>query len=71
MLKDSIWESISSEGFDENGRWIGQYMCIDCMEKALGRKVKETDLMLQLRAGTYFHIWWNERFVRRLNDGKK
>lgn len=65
MLKDSLWERISNEDFDEDGNWIEQYMCLECMERALGRKVVETDLTLLDDAGRPYHVWWNERFVRK------
>ena len=65
MLKNELWERISNEDFDDDGKWLEQYMCLECMEKALGRKIQECDLMLQDDAGRPCHVWWNERFVKK------
>ena len=65
MLKNEVWERISNEDFNEKGEWVGQYMCLNCMEEALGRKVREHDLMLTESHGKPCHVFWNERFVKR------
>lgn len=63
MLRDEVWESIGGHDgdFDGDDNWIPCYMCIDCMEKRLGRKVRFGDLMPDWNDGT---VLWNERFVK-------
>lgn len=63
MLKNEVWESIGGHDgdFNEDDNWIPCYMCIDCIEKRLGRKVRFDDLMPDWNGGT---VLWNERFVK-------
>lgn len=60
MLKNEIWEQISNEHFDEDGKWVTQHICLECMEKRLGRKIVEDDLMMTTDIdGKPEHVIWN------------
>ena len=61
MLKDKIWKKISSEYFDKRGRWIRQMICLECMEKKLGRKIRESDLKVW-DGIVPRHVLWNTKF---------
>ena len=63
MLKKDLWEKICPEEngyYNEHGRWKPFYMCIDCVEKELGHKLSEDDLLLSDRDR---HVIWNTKFV--------
>ncbi len=62
MLRDSIWKRISSEHFDKRGKWVSQMICLECMEAKLGRKIKESDLMMW-EGIIPSHVYWNKKFL--------
>lgn len=66
MLKHEIWKIVHPDGEWIGGsEWSGDLMCLSCMEKALGRKVLESDLLLMSGVNeSPHHSWWNEKFVK-------
>lgn len=58
MIKDQLWKKISNEHL-ENNRWISEILCLDCMEKKLGRKITLNDL------GNYINSHHNQEFIRK------
>lgn len=63
MLRDELWQSISNEYVDENGKWHGQLFCLDCIEKKLGRKLKIEDL------SQYATAEHNRDLIEKLKNG--
>ncbi len=62
MLKNEIWEEISNEHFDKDGNWVSQHICAECMERKLGRRITEDDLMLDLDG---IHVPWNDDYIEK------
>ena len=63
MLKDELWGKICPEENDyyiKYGLWKSFHVCLDCMEKELGRPITEDDLML---TENNQHFYWNFDFV--------
>jgi len=61
MLDDGIWRSVSD---DPDG-----YMCIDCMESRLGRKIAEPDLMTADFGHGRTHVLWNLKVLESIRHG--
>ena len=57
MIKDSLWKKISNEHW-EGDRWVSELLCLECMERKLGRKIRVADL------GCYASAYHNQEFLR-------
>lgn len=66
MVKNDLWGHLLSlahvkEDFDDRGRWVPKYLCPECMETLLERRLTEDDLLLN---DVNRHVIWNTKFVK-------
>ena len=64
MIEDGLWEKISNERW-EGDKWVSELLCLECMEKRLGRKITIADL------GCYASTYHNQEFLRNLKTYEK
>ena len=64
MIKDEIWESITNEHW-KGDKWVGELLCLHCIENRMGRKLKLSDL------GDYADSFHDKEFIKRFYNKEK
>lgn len=61
MLKQDTWDNLEDACKKESHHQEAILMCVPCMEKLLGRKISEDDLLIIDGC----HVAWNTEFIKK------